>query len=229
MKSGIYKITNTITNDFYIGSSIDIKKRFYNHKRCLKENKHRNKHLQNSWNKYKEENFVFEVIVFCQKNYLIELEQFFIDKYQPVYNICLIVDSPRIGTNHSNETKNLISNKLSKKVKQFDLNGNFIKEWESCYEASKSLNINDGNISSCCNYFYKSAGGFIWKFSNDTNKIIPVIDNKIKKVSYFDSNWNKIGEFPSVTEAAKILKVNKSNISFANKNKSKCKSYYIQY
>ena len=49
---GIYKITNTINNQIYIGSAIDIKDRWRCHKRDLLKYKHYNKKLQHAWNKY---------------------------------------------------------------------------------------------------------------------------------------------------------------------------------
>ena len=58
---GIYKITNLINNKFYIGSSSDLKKRLYEHRRELNLGVHANKHLQSAWNKYGEENFKFEI------------------------------------------------------------------------------------------------------------------------------------------------------------------------
>lgn len=53
-------------------------------------------------------------------------------------------------------------NKLSKKVYQFDLNNNFIKEWSSVEEARKTLHIS--NISSVCNKKRNKAGGYIWRY-----------------------------------------------------------------
>ena len=54
----------------------------------------------------------------------------------------------------------------SKPVLQFDLEGNFIKEWPSQISAAKALGITQGNISNCCNDTHKTkgAGGFIWQF-----------------------------------------------------------------
>jgi group I intron endonuclease len=52
----------------------------------------------------------------------------------------------------------------SKPINQYDLEGNFIKEWESIIEAKKY--IGKGDIYSCCNNRQKTAGGFIWKFKN---------------------------------------------------------------
>jgi hypothetical protein len=51
-----------------------------------------------------------------------------------------------------------------KPVLQFDLDGNFIKEWPSQKEASHQLKIAQGNISSVLNNNRFSAGGFSWKF-----------------------------------------------------------------
>ena len=50
-----------------------------------------------------------------------------------------------------------------KKIIQYDLNNNFIKEWNSLTEASNTLNISIGNISSVINGKRNQAGGYIWK------------------------------------------------------------------
>lgn len=54
----------------------------------------------------------------------------------------------------------------SKPILQFDLKGNFIKEWPSQISAAKALGITQGNISNCCHDTNrtKGAGGFIWRF-----------------------------------------------------------------
>ena len=46
---------------------------------------------------------------------------------------------------------------------QFDLNGKYIKEWESAKEASEILKIQRTCINKCRNKQRKTAGGFIWK------------------------------------------------------------------
>lgn len=53
------------------------------------------------------------------------------------------------------------NNNKSKKVKQYDLQHNFIKEWSSVKEAEKSTGK---GISNCANGRSKSSGGFIWKY-----------------------------------------------------------------
>lgn len=60
--SGIYKIICRNNNKFYIGSSMNIDKRLYQHIRFLKRNRHPNKYLQSCWNKYGKHNFRYEII-----------------------------------------------------------------------------------------------------------------------------------------------------------------------
>lgn len=62
IQCGIYRILNTINNKFYIGSSVNLRKRLYEHRRLLRLGKHENYHLQNAFTKYGEENFKFEII-----------------------------------------------------------------------------------------------------------------------------------------------------------------------
>lgn len=69
------------------------------------------------------------------------------------------------GRKDSKETKILKSISKQKKIFQYDLENNFIKEWESGKKASEILNINNGNITNCVKGKYKTAGGFIWKYN----------------------------------------------------------------
>ena len=81
--SGIYKITNCVNGKVYIGKSIDIlNKRWVYHKSLLNNGTHINKHLQNAWNKYGEENFNFSIILECMPDELDEYEIYYIDLYK---------------------------------------------------------------------------------------------------------------------------------------------------
>ena len=59
---GIYKILCTVTNEFYIGSSINIASRKAGHLYNLRNNKHTNPILQAKYNKYGESNFIFSLL-----------------------------------------------------------------------------------------------------------------------------------------------------------------------
>lgn len=52
-----------------------------------------------------------------------------------------------------------------KKVLQFDINNNFIQEWDSITEAEKALHI--CQIGKVCKGERKTAGGYIWKFKEN--------------------------------------------------------------
>lgn len=51
----------------------------------------------------------------------------------------------------------------SKKVIQYDLDGNLIKEWDCMNDVTRELGIDQGSISKCCNFKRKSVGGYIWR------------------------------------------------------------------
>lgn len=79
----IYRITNTITGQNYIGQTIDINRRRKTHLYTLRINHHDNPKLQASWNKYGEANFDFESWEF-EINSIEELNKLeceYIDKY----------------------------------------------------------------------------------------------------------------------------------------------------
>lgn len=82
-KIGIYKITNLISGRVYVGQTKEgFQKRYWFHRWSLRNNKHSNKHLQNSWNKYGEDNFIFEVIEVVDKCDIDEREKYWIDYYR---------------------------------------------------------------------------------------------------------------------------------------------------
>ena len=106
---GVYKITNNETGKFYIGSSIDIYQRWHAHKSKLKRGVHCNQHLQNSWNKYGEEVFLFEILFQVDEESLLREEQRVIDETDCCnrkigFNKAYITTAPFKGHRHSPET-----------------------------------------------------------------------------------------------------------------------------
>lgn len=49
-------------------------------------------------------------------------------------------------------------------VLQYDLDGNFIREWESAADASRELNITSGKICAVCKGIRKSTNGYKWRY-----------------------------------------------------------------
>jgi group I intron endonuclease len=103
--TGIYKIQSKIKPErIYIGSAMGIFKRWRNHLSLLKRNKHCSPKLQNHFNKYGEVDLVFSILLNCEKEDLIKIEQYFIDSYNPWFNICKIAGN-QLGIKRSEEFK----------------------------------------------------------------------------------------------------------------------------
>lgn len=107
--TGIYKIESRRKPErIYIGSSVSIGKRWNLHLEHLRKDKHYNKKLQRHFNKYGESDLIFSVLLGCDKELLLQNEQFFIDGYKPYFNNCLFAYS-RLGQKSSQETREKIS------------------------------------------------------------------------------------------------------------------------
>ena len=84
--SGVYKITNTVTGDFYIGSSKDINRRWRDHKKPSVWKNHPNNQMYLDIQKYGSDKFDLEVIEVVEEGKLKETEQKFIELLNPTYN-----------------------------------------------------------------------------------------------------------------------------------------------
>jgi len=116
MNSGIYYILNKINQKRYIGSTRDFNLRKNEHWSKLRNNKHTNLHLQNSWNLHGEENFKFHALLMCEKKILLEQEKYWIEKYETSdkkkgYNI----EKDPICRSKSKSTREKISNTWKEK------------------------------------------------------------------------------------------------------------------
>jgi hypothetical protein len=98
--SGVYAIFNIETSSVYIGSSVNIARRWLKHIRQLRAGTHDNSYLQRSWDKYGEGNFAFVVIQAVPKDQLEVREQHYLDQvfgHQACFNMAKVVNSPNKG------------------------------------------------------------------------------------------------------------------------------------
>lgn len=125
---GIYKFTNLINNKSYIGQSIDISKRYYQHSvNHLNPNqKEYNTYFYKALRKYGFNNFNFMILEITDTNKLDEREQYWINYYKS--------NDSNFGYNCTIGGKT--SNKTPKKIYQFDLQGNFINVFNNSKEAA---------------------------------------------------------------------------------------------
>ena len=104
--TGIYKITNLVNGHFYIGMSVDIEKRFRDHKAPRSLN--RNHVLSRAMRRHGRENFILEVLEQCEESSLSRREIFWIAELKPHYNMTAGGIGAR-GVRHSEETKRRLS------------------------------------------------------------------------------------------------------------------------
>ena len=138
---------------------------------------------------------------------------------------------------NNNRNKLKIQQRCGFPVLQYDLNGNFIKEWPS---ASSCKEIgNQSAISLVCNQLSLSAYGYLWKYKHDERNInewVIKYKNKKsagkpkKKIMQLDESHNLIQIFDSGADAARYFGLSdKSNICAAARNHRKCQGYYWEY
>lgn len=104
MSTGIYQIVNTINGKRYIGSSVNIGKRWKRHISQLELGTHHSVPLQRAWLKYGASAFHFGVIVICDKSELVSTEQIWLDSASPAYNVCPNAYS-RLGSKWTDESR----------------------------------------------------------------------------------------------------------------------------
>ena len=107
MKSGIYSITSP-SGRRYIGSAVDIERRWTRHRKDLRAGSHGNINLQRAKAKYGLESLRFSILIICDPINLLIYEQIAIDGLAPEYNIAPIAGSS-LGIKRSDEFKARVS------------------------------------------------------------------------------------------------------------------------
>jgi len=221
-KTRIYLVTNCYEdpNKIYIGKEKYPKttKRLYNH---------RKRFGKNIYFGYIDE------INSLSKLYWEPLETFWIEQFrQWGFDIQNKNNGGGGVITHNEISKQKIVNKISKSILQYDLNGNFIKEWNSIVESSKILKINKNSISNCLVGKIKKSNGFIWRYKNNPlpiNYTFP-FHKSIKPVLQYDISNKFIKEWNSIKEASNKLNLNGGGISSCCSGKTnKCGKFKWKY
>jgi group I intron endonuclease len=192
MTQGIYKITSPSGN-CYIGSSVNIKRRFIQHKSCLRLKKYKNSRFQNAYLKYGQNNLKFEQI-FCvfDKSNLIEFEQYFIDLYDPKYNLSKAAQTPALDENVakklSDSAKNSNKHKLARLINQKLASKSVSKpvirltdnvRFDSGYAAANFIGLEKSK-----NQIFTAIkngwmfGGHYWKYESDNVELKDILNKK---------------------------------------------------
>ena len=110
-RSGIYRITNKLTGDFYIGQSANISNRFRKYFTISYISSKKGLIISRALLKYGYSNFFVTILEYCNSSDLLQREQYYFDKLKPQYNILKIAGSS-LGSKLSEETKAKISKAL---------------------------------------------------------------------------------------------------------------------
>ena len=190
---GIYKIENNITHQVYIGQSVDIKQRWIAHKAPgVRSNPNSESYyykLYTAMREYGLENFTFTVIEECNKEDLNAREIYWIkyyDSYVNGYNMTL-------GGNYSTNSSNI------SKVYQYNLDGTFIKEYNSVREAAEQINGSIGNLYTALSR-NTMAYNYQWSYLK-LNKLKPYTTNAIPVIAFSTDTGERIQLYTSLSEA----------------------------
>ena len=86
-RPGVYRLQNIVTGRFYIGSSVNVYKRYYRHRQVLREGLKENIRISEDCEKHGIKSFVFGVIEYCEKQDLKMREQYYFELTKPAYNV----------------------------------------------------------------------------------------------------------------------------------------------
>lgn len=282
-KIGIYIINSTKDSKFYIGSSINVLDRFKKHKILLRGNRHHNKYLQHTWNKYGEQILTFNILeeVFFKdtfskqyiKEYLESLEQYYIDSTNACiigYNISRTTDRPNVirteeslekarrtrifrGTTMTQDTKDKIRESLKNsekcklqrskmqkekriKIYEYNLYGNYIKEWTDFEEVYKAYKIHRVQLFGLIYGNNRQESGRMFK-NYKVDKIDEFIESPLKgkrKLRRYlilkNENGNILNIYDNRDECAQDLGIKKNNLSNKIRDKNKIQGkFYLSY
>lgn len=227
----IYKYTSP-SGKVYIGQTVDEKKR---RKDFLSANNpYAGDKINKARKKYGPENFEYEILTTVSAD--------------SVESLCDLLEGGASFRNWKKTQEQVEKQRIflinyykihenpnSKKVLQYDLDGNFIKEWNSASEAERNLGYSIGNISGVCCGRGQTALGYMWKYKESEEIPLKIEASKSKGttkkhtgVLQLDLDGNLIKEWKTTVEACTKLNIKcKSAISEVCRGKRKTAAGYV--
>lgn len=212
----IYKITNQKNGMVYIGSSIEVERRWKQHKEASINEKdhHYNYPLMIAFREFGIANFTFEIVdTLPTWEAMIEAEHNWIIKENCVkpngYNQTDKTDSPMFDPAIAKKMSDTKREKYGKRVCEIDSTKNILNIWDSLAEAGEDTGLDRFKISNVCNGTRLTTGDRIFRFLDDKNQIIEPeakvnqvqlnrITKSSRRVGAYDKNNNLIQEFDSL-------------------------------
>ena len=214
---GVYKILNIINNKYYIGSTkMKIRLRLNHHIQALRNNNHKNIHLQRAWNKYGEENFKFLILENCVKDIVYDREQFYLDNRD-------VELSYNINPNATGFSENL---ETLEKLKKSHAIYNSIASYYYCKVKNNEITLEEvpvmyhNSIKSWLNHVPWNKGKkydstehlkvkhrFTEKLKNKCKKFSEQYRENSDTIYVYDLNWNFVDVFRSSKDLADLSKL----------------------
>jgi len=201
-KNIIYKITNLVNHKIYIGITTRFRVRVKEHTDCTTNRTKSICYIHKAILKYGAENFTIEILdEVTDEKELNEKEVYYIDLFKSStngvgYNL---TEGGGRGKATPENTLNRIAGSKKVKVAKYDLEGNFIEEFESVMEASRQTGIPDNDIHRCHKKKWSRNNFMFQKFTE-----VPLL--KIEPyTSRRGDNFNVSGRVPHNRVACKLL------------------------
>ena len=219
-KSGIYCILNKNNNKKYIGSSKNLYNRLMKHRSLLRNNKHENVLLQNTWNKHSEEFFECFILEYVEEALLQEREQFYINSFKSEYN--LMKDVIRlVRTKNMNDKQSVTRKKLfsegilkpncSKIIKVYNLKGRLLHTFPTIKETYTELKLARTAVQQNLRGVTRKVNDYIFIYNRELtlrDLIFPIKGDNIVVLK----TKNSIIYFRSIQRCATYLKVGNESI-----------------
>lgn len=178
---GVYQIRCIEENKCYIGSSKDCQERVQKHFSELRLNKHTNKHLQEAFNKYGIDGFIYSIVLYVAKEEDLLTKK---TEYQTKIGIDNLYNDKITGVYMSDELKaryanvdqsykqtleyrmKLAASRQNNKIARCDYaTGKILYVYENFVHLKEvNPNVKRSTLLSACNGNKKSAYGYKWKY-----------------------------------------------------------------
>lgn len=193
----IYKITNQKNGMVYIGSSIEVERRWRQHKEASINEKdhHYNYPLMIAFREFGIANFTFEVIdTLPDHQAMIKAEHDWIIKENCVvpngYNQTHQTNSPLLDPAIAKKMSDTKRAKYGKRVCEIDEDKNILEVWNSLAEAGEKTGLDRFKISDVCNGKRLTTGNRVFRFLDEADNILIPVEkvnqvqtNRITKAS----------------------------------------------
>jgi len=234
-RPGIYIIQNMDNGKVYVGSTVNLRKRWIKHKFHLNRGDHHSLHLQRAWDKYGESAFVFKPLAVLEVSMHRDVESELIKHYRSDekdhgYNICSEWRS-RLGVKSSSKTKRAISRSIKEWHKSVDPKQR--KRWASKGGKASALLPREPVSDSAKTNMSKAA---VRRFSDKTEREqqrirITALSGRPIVVHKYDTQ-EYVGTFPSIRECVRALGIEqcRRGVKYALDGKYKqAKGYTFAY